>query len=440
MQNLFKVLKGILIIIFICSVCLIGFYKYPNQDLTLVVKTENESREYVLTAREIQNFFKEDLDNISEDVQKELITEYIVDFEGIGKKNISVIDFYRKYETVCVGKIPSSEMWKYAYTNEDQIVFNKDACSLIRNTSESFLMERIIYIEYVFAVVLFLWILISALSEKLDINNLTNHGPIFEMKRFINELKKYKEYVFFAAKADLNAEVANSYLNRLWWILEPFFNMLVYVIVFGRMMGHSVQSYATYVFSALIMWNYFNHIINYSVKCIRYNRDIVTKIYMPKYILLLTNMVLNFIKLMFSATVLVIMLFVFKVNIGINVLWIIPSYLLMGILSFGFGMIFLHYGVFIDDLAYAVGILLTMLMFLSGVFYNVMETLPAPLNGIMLCINPVATFIDTMRCAIFDNALVNLPIISCWILIGIQVMYIGLHIVYKNENGYVKVI
>lgn len=437
MQKLFKTLKCALVIIYIISLIIIGFYRYPNQDITIKIRTDNESREYWLSVSEIGEFYKED---IGEDVQNELITEYVVDFEGIGGQDISEIDFYRKFKSVCVGKISSSEMWQYVYTNENEVVFNQAACNMIRNTSESFLMERLIYAEYVLVIIMFMWIIISALSEKFDVNNLTNHGPIYEIKRFKNELIKYREYIFYAAKADLNAEVANSYLNRLWWILEPFFNMLVYVIVFGRIMGNSVQSYSTFVFSALIMWNYFNHIINYSVKCVRYNRDIVSKIYMPKYILLLTNMVLNFIKLMFSAIVLIILLFVFQIHIGINVLWIVPAYLLMVILSFGVGMIFLHYGVFIDDLAYAVGILLTMLMFLSGVFYDVLETLPSPLNGILLCINPVATFIDTMRNAIFNNALANLPIIVCWILIGIQIMYIGLHIVYKNENSYVKVI
>jgi ABC-type polysaccharide/polyol phosphate export permease len=302
------------------------------------------------------------------------------------------------------------------------------------------LAERIIYALYFLALVLVLWILLNAAGEKLDVDNRNNHGPIYELQRFGRELKKYREYIFFAAKADLNAEVANSYLNRLWWILEPLFSMLVYVIVFGQIMGRSIENYATFVFSALIMWNYFSHIINYSVKCIRSNRDIVTKIYMPKYVLLLTNMALNFIKMLFSMAVLLVMLLLFRVQIGVYVLWIIPAYLLMTIVCFGVGMLFMHYGVFVDDLAYAVSILLTMLMFLSGIFYDPYTTLREPLDIILLCANPVALFVNTMRDALFENLVSNVPLLGAWGLLGILIMYIGLHTVYKNENGYVKVI
>lgn len=180
--------------------------------------------------------------------------------------------------------------------------------------------------------------------------------------------------------------------------------------------------------------------MNYSVKCVRNNRDIVTKIYVPKYILLLTNMVLNFIKLLFSFAVLIVMLCIFHVPISWTVIWLIPSYLLMLLLAFGIGMIFLHYGVFVDDLGYAVNILLSMLMFLSGIFYDVITSLSEPLNHMLMCINPVVIFVDTMRGALLYNRIANIPLIGIWTVLSLLIGYIGIHIVNKNENGYVKVI
>ena len=47
------------------------------------------------------------------------------------------------------------------------------------------------------------------------------------MKRFANDLKKYHGYALYAAKAELKAEVAGSYLNWVWWILEPVCLMLI---------------------------------------------------------------------------------------------------------------------------------------------------------------------------------------------------------------------
>ena len=278
------------------------------------------------------------------------------------------------------------------------------------------------------------------MEEKYDVNNRNNHGPIYEWKRFWSDLRKYRNYIAYAAKTDLKAEVANSYLNRLWWLLEPLFNMLVYVIVFGGVMGRTIKQYPIFVFSALLMWNFFSKTINYSVKLVRNNRDIVTKVYVPKFVLLISNMCLNFYKLLFSLIILFAMLIVFKVQIGIEVLMVIPAYVIMILFAFGVGMIFLHYGVYVDDLSYAVGILLSMLMFLSGTFYEVMTTLSEPLNTMILCLNPLAMVIDVMRNGLLYQQFVNIPLLGIWFMISIIISCIGVHIVYKNENGYVKVV
>lgn len=434
-DKVFILLKILIILVFLILSLIIAFYKFPNQDVMMIVETSRGNIECIFDAMEIENYYDV---NMGDSVSDEIITEFSLQYLNAYEMNISQIKFYRRFKSICVDKITSDQIDSCVIKQTDQLIFNANVCDKIKKISQSYVMERLIFVEILLIVVLFIWIILNALSEKINFKN--NHGPVFEISRFGREILTYREYIFYAAKADLKAEVANSYLNRLWWILEPFFNMLVYVIVFGRIMGNSIQNYATYVFSALLMWNYFNHILNYSVKCIRNNRDIVTKIYMPKYVLLLTNMVLNFIKLLFSVAVLLVMMFIFKVEIGINIFWVIPPYVLMLLLSFGFGLILLHYGVFVDDLGYAVGILLTMVMFLSGIFYDVITTLTAPLNGIMLCANPVSMFTDTMRNALLYNSITNVPLVVIWLLLGLLIFYIGLHMVYKNENGYVKVI
>ena len=406
---------------FVAMVTVIALYPISKQDITMVICTDNGDITNTYSADAINN-----------------MTELVVTCDS--DITISEIKFYRLFRSVCVEKITSTEMYTYLDRVENQIIFNKKAIDTLKKLSLSFLSERLFLAEVLLALVIFLWILINAVGEKVDLQNRDNHGPIYEIKKFIKDMKNYWEYMLYAAKADLNAEVANSYLNRLWWILEPFCNMLVYVVVFGRIMGNSIDHYATFVFSALLMWNYFNRVVNYSVKCVRMNRDIVTKIYVPKYVLLITNMILSFIKLLFSLVVLIVMMLIFRVEIGFGAFWAISAYLLMLLISFSAGMIFMHYGVYIDDLAYAVGILLTMIMFLSGIFYDIVTTLSAPLNSVMMCLNPVAMFIDTMRNAIFYNSVTNVPYVIVWTILSLLIAYIGIHIVDKNENGYVKVI
>ena len=267
-----------------------------------------------------------------------------------------------------------------------------------------------------------------------------NHGPIYEINKSVRDIKKYWEYTVYAAKTDLKAEVANSYLNRLWWLLEPFFSMMVYVIVFGQIMGQSLENYSTFIFSSLLMFNFFSKTINYSVKLVRNNKDIITKVYVPKFIILISDMILNMFKLLFSLVVLVPMLIIYRVPIGVQVLYVLPTYITLILFSFGVGMILLHFGVYVDDLSYAVGILINMIMFLSGIFYDVLTSLPDPLNIIMMCLNPVAMLIASMREALLYNRISNVPILIGWTIISLILCFVGVHIVYKNENAYVKMV
>ena len=46
-------------------------------------------------------------------------------------------------------------------------------------------------------------------------------------KRFRDDMKKYWKYAIYSSKAQLKAEVANSYLNWLWWVLDPLCFMLL---------------------------------------------------------------------------------------------------------------------------------------------------------------------------------------------------------------------
>ena len=433
-----KIASIIIMLVFVIGVGIIMLFPFDNRDLRIEFLTSQES--YLL-------------ERSKEEVINEVNTTF--EFSDIDEMKIKQIKVYGNFLSSYLKKINYSEISKYIQeipggemqicedsilfsgSNKVSLIMNESFQKELRNLSASFLQERLWMCEILLIICGIALIFCKLIEEKSSGNN---HGPVYEAKKFLGDLKKYGQYMIYAAKTDLKAEVANSYLNRLWWLLEPLFSMLVYVIVFGQVMGRGVDNYAAFIFSTLLMWNFFNKTLNYSVKLVRTNRDILSKVYVPKFIILLSNMFLNLFKLFFSMIILVIMLFVFRIEIGINIIWVIPAYAGLILLAFGTGMIFLHFGVYVDDLAYAVTILLHMLMYLSGVFYEVMATLPAPLNTLLMCLNPVAIYLDTMRNALLYNTVANLPSLGIWFVISFILCCIGIHIVYKNENGYVKVV
>ena len=58
------------------------------------------------------------------------------------------------------------------------------------------------------------------------------------IKKIIADLKKYWEYITFAATSELKSEVAGSFLGWIWWILDPLFFMFVYTFVVRFVFAH----------------------------------------------------------------------------------------------------------------------------------------------------------------------------------------------------------
>lgn len=260
------------------------------------------------------------------------------------------------------------------------------------------------------------------------------------MKKFYKDLSKYFYYAIYAAKVDLKAEVANSYLNWIWWILEPVFVMLIFTYVFGTLFANSELYFPVFIYSGLIMWDFFARTANYSVSLVRKNKQIITKVYVPKFILLLENMFLNFIKLMIAWIVLFFMMFAFGVPFTAKILYIIPIYLIYFIFSFGIGTILLHFGVFVDDLSYVVAILLRFLFYISGVFYNIEKRFPATEGRLLEVCNPLAAMMKAMHNVLMYNTNPDFKLLFFWLVVSILISIIGIKTVYKYENSYVKVI
>ncbi len=259
------------------------------------------------------------------------------------------------------------------------------------------------------------------------------------MKRFINDIKKYYKYTIYAAKAELKSEVAGSHLGWLWWFLEPLCFMLVYAFMVVAIFNANEQYMLAFVFIGNTIWTFFNKSLSSSVKLISSNKNIVTKVYIPKFILVLVKMFVNFFKLLVSFLIVAGLMLFYKVPLSLAMLQMIPVLVVLFLLTFGICVIFSHFGVFVEDLANVVNILLKLLFYFSGIFYSVSTRVPAPYGGILARINPAAFVIEASRGALLYGQGMDWLVLGIWFVIAIALCAIGIRVIYKNENNYVKV-
>jgi len=260
------------------------------------------------------------------------------------------------------------------------------------------------------------------------------------MKKFIKNIKKYYRYALRQAKAELKSEVADSHLNYLWWIIEPLFFMLIYVFVFGYVFTNKQPYFASFVFIGLTAWEFFNRMISGSVNLISSNRDLVSKVYIPKYILLLSKSFTYLFKMFISLGIAFVLMIFQGVPFTWYIIFIIPIIIVLYVVSFGIGMILMNYGVVLNDLSKLTNIILRMIFYLSGVFYNIRSRLSGKLLFFLLRANPVAFCMDELRKVLLENRLPSFNGLIFWFILGIVLCLIGIRLIHKNENSYAKVI
>ncbi len=257
---------------------------------------------------------------------------------------------------------------------------------------------------------------------------------------FFREIRKYWRFAVYAAKSDLQDEVANSYLNWIWWILEPLSSMLIYVLIFGVVFQNDELYFPIFVFIGITMWDYFNRCLTSSVNLIRNNQHIISRVYIPKYILLIQRMLVLAFKMLICWAIVAGMMVIYKVPVGINLIYMIPDLAVFFVFCFACSLYFLHFGVYVNDLSRLLAIALNLMFYMTGIFFNIQKGFPAPFGYMFQRINPVAYLIFCLRKSLLYNETSSLVMLGVWLIISLLLAAGGIWLVRKNENSYVKMI
>ena len=256
--------------------------------------------------------------------------------------------------------------------------------------------------------------------------------------RFFREVKKYAAYMRYAAYASLKAQVAGSYLNWFWWILEPFGMMIVFSVIFGWLFKQRIQYFPAFIFIGNTIWWFFSRTTTHSVLLIKWQETLLTRIYIPKHVLVITEMLINGFQMLIQFGLTACLLLFYRIPVSIHILWLIPILIALFLFTFGISSLLMNCGVYVMDLEPAMNIIITVWMYFSGIFFDIRSMIPAPYSSIMLAINPIGYFITAIRDCVMYNRTPDLRLLVVWLGLGLVLSFTGIRTIYKNENDYIK--
>ena len=217
----------------------------------------------------------------------------------------------------------------------------------------------------------------------------------------------------------------------VWSVLSPLLMLLVMSTIFVHFFGRNTPHYIIYLFSGLIVFNYYTEATNDGMNSLMGNANIFSKINVPKYLFLFSKNISSFIN--FCIILLIYFTFICFDNIEITwkFLCLIYPVVCLVFINFGIGLILSALFIFFRDIQYLYRIFTQVIMYGSAIFYTV-ENLPIHLQVIFYC-NPIFVCITYFRSIVLHNAVPDLRLHL--LLAGYALVLFGIGCwVYKKYN------
>jgi ABC-2 type transport system permease protein len=123
--------------------------------------------------------------------------------------------------------------------------------------------------------------------------------------------------------ADFRVKYQGSVLGYLWTLLKPIFmfGILYFVFTVAFPLGKGIQYYPAYLILGLVMWNFFIEAVVMGMGSIVGHGDMIRKVSIPKYTIVLSSTVMALINFVLNLSVVVLVMVLVKVDLTWNVIY-----------------------------------------------------------------------------------------------------------------------
>ncbi|MCU1638874.1 MAG: transporter permease [Microbacteriaceae bacterium] len=191
--------------------------------------------------------------------------------------------------------------------------------------------------------------------------------------RSLRDIHQHREMLGLLVRRDLKARYKDSALGFLWTLIRPLTQLAIYYIVIGKFLSaeRGIPDFAIYIFTGLTAYSLFSEIIGGSTASIVGNAGLIKKVYLPREVFPLASVG----SALFNFGIQLIILIVATLAIGkppltVELLYAIPSLLVLLIFGTAIGLLLAAANVYLRDIQYLVEVLLLILLWASPVVYS----------------------------------------------------------------------
>ncbi|MBV6390842.1 MAG: hypothetical protein KPEEDBHJ_00046 [Anaerolineales bacterium] len=237
----------------------------------------------------------------------------------------------------------------------------------------------------------------------------------------LGDLLRYRELIFFMVWRDVKVKYKQTLLGMAWAVVQPVMTMLVFTFLFDKVAKLPTEGvpYPVFSFTALLPWGLFVTALNQGSRSLVAHQNMVTKIYFPRLILPTASVFAGMVDFAIAFVILVILMFYYQVAPAWHLIWTLPLFLLLAIVTaLGVALWLSAINVQYRDVNQALPFLTQFWLFATPVAYS--ASVISERWQLVYSLNPMAGVVNGFRWALLGVG--DGPDAALWVSVGISIL------------------
>lgn len=253
------------------------------------------------------------------------------------------------------------------------------------------------------------------------------------------ELMEYRDLFYFLVWRSIKVMYAQTILGFSWAILNPFIQIVIFSIIFGKIANLQTDGIPYTLFStvAIIPWTYMSQAMAQSSQSLVQGQAMLGKVYFPRLIFPLTPVLSKMVDFGISLLLLLGAIIYYQVIPTWNLLWFPVFIIMMMCIPAGIGMWLSALAIRYRDVKFAMPFVINMLIYSAPILYTA-SSIPEQYR-ILYSLNPIVGVIEGLRACLLGTVMpweyIFPGMATCLVLIVAGAMYFR-----KMERIFVDVI
>lgn len=246
-------------------------------------------------------------------------------------------------------------------------------------------------------------------------------------------------------KREIEKRYKGTLLGLCWSFFTPLLMLVVYTVVFGFVFrgsyGHPGETKMQFVlglFCGMLVWDLIAGSIASAPMLIVQNANLVTKVIFPLEILPIAMIASNLVHTAIGFAPLLLLIIISQGIISISALSLFLIFIPVLFYCLGISWIISGLGVFLRDIGAMMPAVITILMFMSAIFFPI-TAIPAAWRWLIM-LNPAAVLISMAREALVFGQWINWEMYGIQLLLSLIVMMGGYVFFMKVKSAFADVL